>query len=225
MGFDQLVNIDDAQIRDIFRRINSYEVPLNPEEQRHARHQGPFKWFIHRIAKEYGESLKNIGTFTAQQLIRMQDVKLLAEICHAFLYGIKTTNKNSLNKLYDSKDKEFPEKESLDVRLRNGLDYVLHLDELHNTQLTKAFSVYSLVLAVMHTKYEVVTLATVGHGGCGLTNRGQAITRLSEILQNLEAGETAAEPGPLVRAFEKGTNVAARRTTRAQYFFRAVAAR
>ena len=211
LGFDQLVNIDDAQIREIFRRINSYEVPLNPEEQRHARHQGPFKWFIHRLAKEYGESLKNVGTFTAQQLIRMRDMKLLAEICHALLYRITTTNKNSLSKLYDRKDKEFPEKDCFDVYLRHGLDYVLSLDELHNTQLTRSFSVYSLVLAVIHAKFGVTELATVGDGGCGLTDRGQAITRLSEILQSLEEGDAAAEPGALFRAFEKGTNVASRR--------------
>ncbi len=222
LGFDQLVNVDPETIREMFRRINSYEVPLNPEEQRHARHQGKFKWFIHPLAKEYNERLKDIGTFTGQHLVRMQDMKLLAEICHALVNGISTTNKNSVAKLYGDKDKDFPEERDFDAWLRHSFDYVLALRELHGTRLMAAFSLYSLVLAIIHAEHDVPSLRSIGDGGHGLVERGLVVTRLSDLIRTLEADESAAEPGALYKAFEKGTNVKARRETRAQHFLAAV---
>jgi hypothetical protein len=46
LGVDIFANADESQIRQVFRRMNSYNVPLNRQEKRHATHQGPLKWFI-----------------------------------------------------------------------------------------------------------------------------------------------------------------------------------
>ena len=46
-----MVGATPDQIRETFRRINSYTVPLNPEEHRHAVFQGDFKWFMHDLTK------------------------------------------------------------------------------------------------------------------------------------------------------------------------------
>lgn len=43
---DLFVSATSDEIRQVFRRMNSYTVPLNPQEKRHATHQGEFKWFI-----------------------------------------------------------------------------------------------------------------------------------------------------------------------------------
>lgn len=43
------VNTEEEEVREVFRRINSYEVPLNAEEQRHAQWQGEFKWLIYHL--------------------------------------------------------------------------------------------------------------------------------------------------------------------------------
>lgn len=46
---DLFVSATDEEVRETFRRMNSYTIPLNPEEQRHAEFQGAFKWFVNRI--------------------------------------------------------------------------------------------------------------------------------------------------------------------------------
>jgi hypothetical protein len=92
---DLFVGATPAEVREVFRRINSYTVPLNAEEQRHATYQGPFKWFIARLSKDLGDAQIEMGAFTQKQLVRMADSKLFTELSHALLNGITTTNKNA----------------------------------------------------------------------------------------------------------------------------------
>jgi hypothetical protein len=223
LGIDQLVNVTSEDIREIFRRINSYEVPLNPEEQRHAKHQGPFKWFIYRLAKDYSNKMNEMGTFTERQLIRMADMKLLAEISHALIYGVSTTSKRSLDKLYDSRDVDFEEENVLEGLIRGALDFVEQLEELHGTDLMKHFSLYSLILAVIHAREGLNELRELGKGGTGLVDRTSAVTSLSKLLRALDDQE---KPHPrysrFCRAFEKGTNVGGQRLARAEFFLKAI---
>ncbi|MGH7427769.1 MAG: DUF262 domain-containing protein, partial [Candidatus Methylomirabilaceae bacterium] len=46
LKLNRIEEATEHDIREVFRRINYYTAPLNPEEQRHARFQGAFKWFI-----------------------------------------------------------------------------------------------------------------------------------------------------------------------------------
>ena len=75
---DLFVSATDEEVRETFRRMNSYTIPLNPEEQRHAEFQGVFKWFVHRIAKANQGIFVRAGIFGDKPLVRMQDLKLSA---------------------------------------------------------------------------------------------------------------------------------------------------
>ena len=48
---DQFSGVPEDEVREAFRRMNANNVPLNAEEQRNARYQGDFKWFINGIAE------------------------------------------------------------------------------------------------------------------------------------------------------------------------------
>ena len=66
LRIDRFRNATEEDIRDVFRRINSYTVPLNPEGQRHTRKfQGEFKWFINRQMEQHATLL---GDFRASCL-------------------------------------------------------------------------------------------------------------------------------------------------------------
>jgi hypothetical protein len=54
LALDLFVGATPETIREVFRRTNSYTVPLNPEEERHATYQGAFKWFIYKtVSREH----------------------------------------------------------------------------------------------------------------------------------------------------------------------------
>ena len=90
--------------------MNSYTVPLNAEEQRHASYQGKFKWFINDLADKLEGALLAMGVFKEKQLVRMQDNKSLTEQPDPFSHGIRTTNKKELDAMYKDLDYDFPER-------------------------------------------------------------------------------------------------------------------
>jgi formiminotetrahydrofolate cyclodeaminase len=147
LDFDQFEAASEDDVREYFRRINSFTAPLTAEEQRHARFQGEMKWFIHELASKYESPLVNLGVLTKKSAIRMADAKLLAEMVSALLLGVTTTSKTSLDRMYAEYDKKFDESDAIRDALVDGLDYVIALAGLRSTSLLKPHMFYSLVLA------------------------------------------------------------------------------
>ena len=216
------------EIREMFRRINSYTVPLNPEEQRHAIFQGHFKWFIYRLSNRYESTFLNMGVFTEKQIIRMADTKLLTEVCHALVNGIKTTNKKSLDELYRRFDKEFPAESWLEEHIEKAMTRLISLGEIHNGPLMRPYVMYSLILAVAHRESPVETLANVYQSDLPYKfERDVVVANLSRLAEALEDPEETLEGLVLeglegaesklkefVRASSEQTNVASQRETR-----------
>jgi uncharacterized protein with ParB-like and HNH nuclease domain len=222
LGIDRFVNTSEEQVRDIFRRINSYEVPLNAEEQRHARYQGEFKWFIYHLSRALDTYFDEYGTFSDSQLVRMQDMKLLAEISHALLNGISTTSKTTLDALYRDNNETFAGKEEFSDKIEQAVIFVDSLSAVHDTGLMKPYSMYALVLAIIHADTAVPTLKEHASGGKGLAKPKLCEQRLSVLAAAIDEGEAPRKLQTFVKASEKGTNVKAARGTRFKFCLDAV---
>ncbi len=109
LPIDLFVTASKEEIIETFRRINSYTVPLNAEEKRHANYQGEMKWFVYDLAAKYSAVLAELGALTEKNLARMVDFKFFSEIvCFIDQGKIVTTNARLLDNLYIKYDKEFP---------------------------------------------------------------------------------------------------------------------
>ena len=114
LQFDQFEATDEDVVREYYRRINSFTSPLNPEERRHANFQGNMKWFILKLSERHTETLLSLRTLSEREVVRMGDQKLFAEIVHAMLNGIRTTNNKMLDNMYrDYNTVDIPEEEWL----------------------------------------------------------------------------------------------------------------
>jgi len=140
----------DVEIREVFRRINSYNVPLNPAETRHATFQGEFKWFIVGQCERHSQTLKSLGVFSEPQLGRMYDAALFSEVCRTLLYGIDHASEPKLKELYRDRDEELPEESILSSAIADGVRALVEWTGLHGTSLFKPFNVYSLLTVVAH---------------------------------------------------------------------------
>ncbi len=247
---DIFVSATDEEIRETFRRINSYMVPLNYEETRHAVYQGEFKWFIYRLSKTYEKNLYDMRVFTETNFIRMLDTKLYSEIIHAILYGINLIVAKELDALYDELDKSFPEEKEIEKRFEETMDFLLDLKEIHSTSLMKPYNFYCLFLAVSHIKMPIrVDRKIPGKGGRKDPpkkwqipdfvsiyepprhyeyNRGIVVTNLSALAEAVEVAKDRdledyeGRFDEFVKATQKGTNSRANRTTRFKWFCRAL---
>jgi hypothetical protein len=147
---DVFVGATSNEIRQVFRRMNSYTVPLNRQEQRHATHQGELKWFIVDAVEKYSEALKRIGVFKEKQLSRMTDAALLSDVVFTIMKGIQHASDKELDTFYGDNENEFPAAEELRGRLTNAMDVILAWPDIHGSALMKSYNFYSLLLAITH---------------------------------------------------------------------------
>ncbi|WP_460942889.1 DUF262 domain-containing protein [Okibacterium endophyticum] len=233
LNFDIFVNARDEEVREVFRRMNSFTVPLNPEETRHATFQGPFKWFVHRISRDYDVAFESAGVFTEKQINRMSDAKLLTEILHTLSKGFATTTKASLTALYRDNNTTFEYEEELDSTLRSGLDAVLFDAEIQGTALMKSYNFYSLVLAHIYVadlweipgdnfNFPEIESFESGNRQANLLMLDAAVSDAAEAAEHGDPEEEDSEFAEFVSAAKDRTNVASQRQRRFEFFVSAL---
>ena len=223
LSVDLLQQATPEEIRESFRRINSYTVPLNPEEIRHAVYQGDFKWFINELSSKYDKTFDNLGIFTNKQLIRMVDFKLLAEVIDAYLYSITNSSKRRLDKLYEFFDDKFPFKDETEKRISNAMKFIIDLKEIHNGPLMKPYNIYSLILAINHVHSPIKALNKVYRCTRGYAfERDKVISNLSILAEAVENNETSGRYKKFVLANMSKTNGALHRGRRFKWFCKAL---
>jgi hypothetical protein len=107
IGVEQLINASDADVLEIFSRLNSYNVTLNPAEQRHAEFQGDFKWAVHRAARYWNILWEKYGIVSTRERVRMLDDSFMAEMFGALLEGVTDGGQTKIYKLYKQNKDEF----------------------------------------------------------------------------------------------------------------------
>ena len=224
LGIDLFVVSTPEDIREVFRRINSYNVPLNPEEQRHATYQGLFKWFIHRLTRKHDKHFGEMGILSTKQIVRMADAKILTELCHSLLKGIETTKRPQLDALYRERDDQFPQERELQSRITSSIERLAEWKELHGGPLMKAYVAYSLLLAISHIERQVDALEThfpsPGVGRIAGDHVVPNLLRLGEIL--LSDDPPPRNFQPFFTACSGRTNVRDQRVTRFRWFCQAL---
>jgi len=223
LSIDLFVAATPDEVREVFRRMNSYTVPLNPEEHRHASYQGPFKWFVQRLSRRFDEGFVKMGLFGEKQLVRMADTKLISEICHALIYGIETTNRRKLDRLYKDREKSFTEETELDARITNAFDQLLEWSDIHGGALMKPYIVYSLILAISHMRSPAQSLENVFRSPrLNVFETDIVMANLTALGEALENSDIAGPFGEFVVACSSKTNVREQRTTRFLYLCRSL---
>lgn len=191
LSVDVFVDATEPDIREMFRRMNSYNVPLNAQEKRHSTHQGPFKWFILEQSAKYAQILKDLGTFSESQLSRMEDARFIADICVGMVEGIVSASESKIDKLYseyDDPELPFNLEAEFERRISTAMSQVLLFKEVLGDELKKKYQLYCLLLACMHVVQPIEALQqTFQSDGGAISDR--AVTRLSGLAQAASTGE------------------------------------
>ena len=149
---DVFVGATSQEIRQVFRRMNSYTVPLNPQEKRHATHQGEFKWFVVTMVEQYSEACKTLGVFNERQLSRMADAALFSDVVYTLFEGIKSASDRLLDSYYQNNDDTFDHSAEAIERVMTAMDRVISWDALHGSSMMKMYNFYTLLLAISHAE-------------------------------------------------------------------------
>ena len=220
LSLDIFIGATASEIRQVFRRINSYNVPLNAQELRHATYQGDFKWFMVTAVDQYAQVLKQVGTFTESQLSRMKDASLLTEIIMATEEGVVSSSEGHLNKYYKANDDSFGRGDLIKPLLDESFDKLIKWDSLHNTNIIKPYNLYSFITALLHCMHPFESLQDLYPLKAPVTiDEYGALIRLSELGEALAEPEQASDKfADFIKASSEATNRIKQRKVRFKHF-------
>jgi hypothetical protein len=156
VSVDLLINLPDAEILDIFNRLNSYAVTLNEQEKINADHFGPFKILADKIGHKYYDYWTSQGVLTSKQIMRMQEVSLVADLVIALLEGIKS--KKQVKKYYDIYEDTFEEDtEELERRFDSVISGIsgIYPEGLGGSEFHRPHLFYTLFTFLAHRMFGI----------------------------------------------------------------------
>lgn len=147
-------SLSDAEVLEIFSRLNTYSVRLNDQELRNGKYFGQFKQDVYRLALEHLEFWRVHGIFTERSIARMEEAELVSELIVAGLDGLQD-KKNSLDQFYAKYDDNFPGREEAIARFKAVLAQIADASPapLKETEFNRRPLFYSLYTAVYHRMY------------------------------------------------------------------------
>lgn len=155
LPIDEFRGVQPLEIQDSFRRMNSSNVPLNDEEQRNAKFQGPFKWFVQRVAQRFSETLRSAGVLSRREIIRMADNRLFAEMVYTIVYGFLTTKAPQIDSLYKRFNTSFDEEDRYFSYLEFGIDRAIQELVTGERELQRGYMFQTLALIFIDRQFDL----------------------------------------------------------------------
>jgi len=227
VSVDTIVSGSTEEVLEIFRRINSYTLPLNTPEKRHAEFQGDFKWFILEMVKLYSPMLDKYGILSLREIARMEDADLITELCEVIMKGITNRSPESLRRLYRTNDEVFPDKDGVKSKFTSTMDFIKSdLNKVCTASVLTNYQLYSLFSALVYNKYGIPSASEKEFGvkviGKYTEDSNMAAQNILELLRAFDEKATDGPYGDFVKACSSSTHRIASRKTRLKWFVAAL---
>jgi len=152
----QLINASDEDVLEVFARLNSYTLPLNPQELRHAKFQGDFKWTVYDAAKQWSMLWDNYQVVSVRERLRMADDQLMAEMYGIVLRGVAAGSQLNIHSLYTGYDRDFPQQDISIRQVDDTLKFIIqNFEEILRTSIARAPHFLMLFAAVAHAQHNI----------------------------------------------------------------------
>lgn len=150
-------SVDDRDVLQIFARMNSTGLKLNPQELRNAAKFGEFKTSMYAIAAEQLHRWRNWRVFNDSQISRMAEVEITSEFAQLMIKGVVGKTQNAINNLYEQYDDLWPERAEVERRFRLCMDELEKTvgAELPNTAFTSRAAFHALFSALYGSMFGI----------------------------------------------------------------------
>jgi hypothetical protein len=145
-----LIGASDADVIEVFGRLNAVSKTLNAQEKRSAKYSGEFHQFCLKNAASYLTLWRDLNLFTATEISRMTEVQFFADLAMALVDGMQDFRAARIDKAYALWDEEFPHGEDVSARLSAVLGLVAGMDTsaIKDTIFSRSPLFYTLVLVL-----------------------------------------------------------------------------
>ena len=145
-----LLGATDADVIDIFGRINSVSKNLNPQEKRNSAYSGEFKQFCLHQASSRVELWRTYNLFTANDIARMNEVQFISDLALNLLEGLSDFSPAKLNNLYRKHEEEFPRQAEVTKRMDRLFDLIVNIEPsvIRDTIFSRPPIFFSLLMVI-----------------------------------------------------------------------------
>jgi hypothetical protein len=116
------LTFEDRDVLQVFARMNSTGLKLNPQELRNAEYAGAFKTYAYELATEQLDRWRTWGIFSEDQVARMREVDLVSDLLINMAVGLVGKSQPKIDKYYEDNDLEWPGGEQFAHRFRYTMD-------------------------------------------------------------------------------------------------------
>lgn len=228
LSVGQLLNATNDDVLEVFSRLNSYSVQLNPPERRHAKYQGDFKWAVRTASKKWSILWEKYRIVTVRQRVRMMDDSLTAEMIGILLEGVRDGGQPKIENLYIKYDQPFEEHTPIQEKFDNTLDYLISnfAEDISGTQLLEAPHFLMLFAGFSHALYGIpegdMDGGTPSRDSRALSNKQIALDNLLQLASILDSNYPLPRFEEFWRASKASTHRISSRRVRFQTYYRSL---
>lgn len=151
---DNIITATSEEILEVFRRINSYTLPLNTAEKRHATYQGEFKWFISDLTEVITPFFQVYEVLSLRDIARMMDADLITECCQIKISGIQSRTAQKLEAIYKENDESFIRKAEIGDVIYSTFSFIKdNFSRVFEECSVQSYLFYSLMGALIFNRY------------------------------------------------------------------------
>ncbi len=120
-------NVDDRDVIQIFRRMNSTNFTLKKQELLNSQYFGEFKTSQYNLAAEQLERWRGWNTFSEDDIARMQEVEITSELTISILEKkILGKSPAQIENYYKKNDEVFKYREEVEKRFRTTMEFIFN---------------------------------------------------------------------------------------------------
>jgi hypothetical protein len=208
---------DEEELKDVFRRLNKFTVPLTPQELRNATYEGPFAKAVEKLAEEHADFLAENRIVTAAAIRRMADVELMAELLAGAMYGPQGGSAKAIDETYaafEDYETEFPGQRKAVVTFKRSFEATSTVvSDFRTSRWGNKSDFYSLFVALAHFGRAGLLPLTARNRNLIRKSLDTFATQVEALLEN-EKARVPARVARYVRNIQRGANDKARRAER-----------
>lgn len=204
IGVDMLFDLSFEDILDVFARLNTYSVKLNPQELLNAQYLGFFKQSAYQLGFKYVRYWMESGVLTEREVTRMAEAELSSDLLGVFLEGIQPKKSiPSFYKTYDDCEADVSQAEQKYDTVMSVIGELYPPDELKASNFSRVHFFYTLFCSVAHFLFGVSGLEDSPRVEVKKENMGILRSTLDEISARYDevTAKDAVAPDDKYRAF------------------------
>ncbi|EMG7908958.1 DUF262 domain-containing protein [Enterobacter mori] len=204
IGVDMLFDLSFEDILDIFARLNTYSVKLNPQELLNAQYLGFFKQSAYNLGFKYVAYLIEAGVLSEKEVTRMAEAELASDLLGALIEGIQPKKAiPSLYKKYDDDEVKSNDASDKFDQVMTIIGEIYPSDQLKQTNYHRIHFFYTLFTSIAHCIYGLEGLDDTPRTIIDINNIGQIRNALDEVSARYDevTAKDALAPNDEYRAF------------------------